>query len=216
MSRGLKTVINVVLAIVVVALGYALYKSIMKPIEFQKAYEYRANIVKDKMIKIRDAEIAYLDTYNKYTGDFDTLINFIKHDSLRVIKAVGVVPDSIYYMSKSPKEAELKAIEMGIISRDTVKISVKDSLFKNYDVDTLPYIPFTNLQEKFQLNAGEIKTLSKAVRPVFELKVHNNSFTKGLDRQMVINLNDKARDNDEYPGFVVGSMVEVTTAGNWD
>jgi hypothetical protein len=216
MSQGLKLGINLLLTAVVIVLGYVLYESIMKPIRFQKAFEKRSEVVKEKMIKIRDAEIAYLDTYGKYTGDFDTLINFIKYDSLRVIKSFGEVPDSIYYQSKSPKEAELKAIKMGIISRDTVKISVRDSLFKNYDVDTLAFVPFTNLQEKFQLNAGEIKTLSKAVRPVFELKVHNNSFTKGLDKQMVININDKARDNGEYPGFIVGSMVEVTTTGNWD
>lgn len=216
MNRGIKIGINVGLLLVAVFLGYMLYKSIMKPITFKKEFEERSLLVQQKMLLIRNAEIAYLDTYDKYMGDFDTLINFIKNDSLKVVKSYGVVPDSIYLKSKSRQEAELTAIKLQIISRDTIKISVKDSLFRNYDVDTLCFIPYTNLTEKFQLRASILKTLSNSIRPVFELKVHNNSFTKGLNEQEVINLNSAARDNDEFPGFIIGSLIEVTTAGNWD
>lgn len=216
MNKGLRIGINVILAVVMLGLAYTLYNSIMTPIKFKQSFEFRSNIVKDKMIKIREAQIAYLDTYEKYTADFDSLINFIKNDSLRIPKSYGTIPDSIYNEAKSKKEAEQKAIELGIITRDTVLVSVKDSLFKDYNVDTLSFIPFTNQTEVFQLNAGIITTLSNAERPVFELKVHNNSFTEGLNKQQIINVNDAARDNDEYPGFVIGSMYEVTTSGNWD
>lgn len=216
MNKGIKIGINLILVIVMLGLAYKLYDSIMTPIKFKQGFEYRSNIVKDKMIKIREAEIAYLYTYQKYTADFDTLINFIRYDSLLIPKSTGIIPDSIYNTSTSRKEAEQRAIELGIITRDTLKVAVKDSLFPDYNIDTLAFIPFTNLGETFQLNAGIIKTLSNATRPVFELKVHNNSFTNGLNRQQVINVNDAARDNDEYPGYVIGSMDEVTTAGNWD
>lgn len=216
MNKGLKIGINIVLVAAVVFLGVKLFNDIMDPIRFKENFEYRADVVKDKMMKIREAELAYLDTYGKYTADFDTLITFVKTDSLIVIKSDGTVPDSIYLNSKDRKEAELTALELGIITRDTIKISVRDSLFKNYKPDTLRYIPFTNLSEEFQLQAGIMRTLSQMERPVFELKVHNNTFTKGLKEQMIINLNDAARDNDEFPGFIVGSMTEVTTAGNWD
>jgi hypothetical protein len=216
MSRGLKIGINVALLIIAIIFSYKIYESIMKPIKFRKAFDRRSKVVQQKMLRIRDAEVAYLDTYGKYTGSFDTLVNFIKHDSLRVVKSIGVVPDSIYLKAKSRKDAELKAIKLGIISRDTIKISVKDSLFKNYNVDTLRFVPYTNLKEDFQLRAGMLKTMSNAIRPVFELKVHDNTFTKGLDRQQVININDAHRDNNEYPGYIVGSMDEVTTSGNWD
>ncbi len=216
MKKGLRIALNIVLLVVVVGLAYKVYDSIMAPIRFQENYKKRSKVVIEKLEKLRDAEIAYLDVYQTYTSDYDTLINFIKYDSLRIIKSFGVVPDSIYLTSKNRREAEKRAMDLGIISRDTVKISVKDSLFKNYDVDTLPFVPYTNLETKFQLNVDSIKTVSKAVRPVFELKVHNNTFAKGLNEQLLINLNDKARDNNEFPGFVVGSLVEVTTAGNWD
>jgi hypothetical protein len=198
-------------------LSYALYETIMKPIRFQKAYEYRSNLVKQKLMKIRDVEVAFLTKYGHYTADWDSLINFAKHDSIIVVKAFGTVPDSIYLKARSRRESELTALKLGIIRRDTIKIAVRDTLFKEpYDIDTLKYVPFTNLQEVFQINAGYITTQAKVRMPVFEVKVHNNTYLKGLDRQMVINLNDEARDNGKYPGLVIGSMQEVTTSGNWD
>jgi hypothetical protein len=188
----------------------------MTPIRFQKNYERRSVYVINKLKLIREAEVAYLNTYGTYTGSFDTLVNFIKHDSLTIIKSFGVVPDSIYLSSKTAKEAELRAIKLGIITRDTIRVGVQDSLFKNYNVDTLAFIPYSNLKVKFQLNAGTLKTLSKAVRPVFEVRAHNNIFTDGMDKQQVMNLNDQARKIGKYPGYIIGSLEEVTTNGNWD
>ncbi len=217
MNKILKTGINIILLAVVVYLSFRLFNNILEPIKFDKRYEKRATVVKDKMMKIRDVELAYLDTYNQYTANFDTLIDFIKNDSLIVVKSAGTVPDSVYALAKyDRKEAEKMALEMKIIVRDTIRISVRDSLFKEGSCDTLRFIPYTNQQVEFQLLAGTMKTLSKMTRPVFELKAHNNSFAKGLHEQLLINKNDAARDNDEYPGFIVGSMTEVTTAGNWD
>ncbi len=217
MKKGVKIVIQLALFIIALVLAYMIYETIMVPIRFQKAYNYRANIVKQKLEKIRDVEVAFLSKYGHYTADWDSLINFAKNDSIEVIKAFGTVPDSIYYMSKTPKEAELKALKLGFIRRDTVKIAVRDTLFKEpYDIDTLKYVPFTNLKEVFEINAGFITTQAKVKMPVFEVKVHNNTFLQGLDRQQVINMNDEARENGEFPGLIIGSMTEVKTTGNWD
>ncbi len=217
MKKGVKIAIQLVLFLIALVLAYKIYDTIMVPIRFQKQYEYRATVVKQKLEKIRDVEVAFLSKYGHYTADWDSLINFAKNDSIEVIKAFGTVPDSIYYMSKSRKEAELKALKLGFITRDTVKIAVRDTLFKEpYDIDTLKYVPFTNLKEVFEINAGFITTQAKVKMPVFEVKVHNNTFLQGLDRQQVINMNDMARENDEFPGLIMGSMTEVKTTGNWD
>ncbi len=217
MNKTVKIILQIILFAAAVYLSYALYETIMKPIRFQKAYKYRSDLVKEKLMKIRDVEVAFLSRYGHYTADWDSLINFAKYDSIRVVKAFGTVPDSIYLKAKSRKDAELRALKLGIIRRDTIKIAVRDTLFKTpYDIDTLKYVPFTNLKEEFQINAGYITTQAKVRMPVFEVKVHNNTYLKGLDRQMVINLNDEARDNNEFPGLAVGSMTEVTTSGNWD
>ena len=216
MNKILKIVLQVTLVIVVVGLVFLLYSSIMEPIRFNKSYEKRRVIIKEKLVAIKDAQVAYRDTYNKYASSFDTLLTFIETDSLIFIKAEGEVPDSIYNDSKTRVEAETRAIELGLIKRDTIKISAKDSLFSDYNIDTLKYIPYTDLKKEFQLNATMKRTVSKATMPVFEVKVHNNSFTVGLDRQLVANKNDEARDNKKFPGLFIGSLDEVTTNGSWD
>ncbi len=217
MNKTVKIAVSLVLLAIAVYLSYSIYETIMQPIRFQKAYNARTQVVINKLLKIRDAEVAYLSKYEHYTGDFDTLINFIKHDSIIIVKANGTVPDSIYLTAKSRRDAELKALKLGIITRDTIKVAVRDTLFKEpYDIDTLKYVPFSNPRETFQINAGYIVTQARVKMPVFEVKVHNNTYLKGLDPQMIMNLNDEARDNDEFPGLVIGSMTEVTTSGNWD
>ena len=217
MNRTLKMVLQIILVAFVIGLVYILYDNIMEPIRFNNAYEIRREELKEKLVTIKDAQIAFRDKYGKYANDFDTLIMFIKSDSLIFIKAEGEVPDSIYNKADTRIEAERIAIDYGIISRDTIKKSARDSLLPTeYDPDTLRFIPYTNLQKEFQINAKIIKTMSKAVMPVFEVKVHNNSYLQGLETQQIINLNDAMREIKKFPGLFIGSLKEVTTNGNWD
>ena len=184
MNKGVKIAIELVLLVIAIYLSYKIYETIMVPIRFQKAYKQRSEVVKKKLMLIRDLEVAYLSKYGHYTANWDSLINFAKHDSIIVIKAYGVVPDSLYLLY-GPKKAEKKALEMGIIRRDTVKIAVRDTILKEpIDLDTLKYIPYTHLKEEFQINAGYLMTQANVKMPVFEVKAHNNTFLKGLNRQL--------------------------------
>jgi hypothetical protein len=92
-----------------------------------------------------------------------------------------------------------------------------DSLFKNnYPIDSLRIVPFTG-GAQFEMAAGVLNTGSGLKVQVFEAKVHNNVLLKGLDRQLVINLNDLRKKLERYPGLQVGSLTEATNhAGNWE
>jgi hypothetical protein len=113
---------------------------------------------------------------------------------------------------------EIKALALGIIKRDTVRVSVKDSLFPaNYPVDSLSFIPFIDGLESFEMGAGVVETGSGVKVQVFEAKVHNNIYLKGLEAQEIINLNDKTQKLERYPGLKVGSLEEANNnAGNWE
>ncbi|MFW5656115.1 MAG: hypothetical protein ACOC0C_00750 [Bacteroidota bacterium] len=204
----MKTVIQIILAIAIVVLGYLLYESVMTPIRFNKEKDLRYERTINRLRNIRTAQVAYKSQYDKYTGSFDTLISFVKTDSFNVVKAEGVVPDGY---------TEAQALEEGIISRDTVKVGVADSLFKpNFNVEKLRYVPFTDGKE-FEMAAGEIETGSKVTVQVFEAKVPNNVLLHDLDRQLVINFNDEREKITGYPGLKVGSLTEATNnAGNWE
>lgn len=210
----MKTAIQIVLTAIAVIMVFLIFKSIKDPIEFEKAKDARYNATIQKLKDIRKAEAAYKDVYGRYTGNWDTLINFVKHDSLRLIRRIGMLTDSMIGAGMTEK----MAIKQGKIIRDTIRVAAMDSLFgKNYPIDKLKYVPVPDTVAEFHLGAGIIATGSGIKVPVFEAKVHNNTVLRGLDRQMVINLNDQRRTNGKYPGLKVGSLEEANNnAGNWE
>ncbi len=212
----MKTVIQIVLAAAILVLGYLLFESIMNPIRFVQEREKRENATIQKLKDIRTAELAYKSEHEQFTGDFDSLITFLKTGSFTVIKAIGSAPDSLIE-EVGKEEAERIALRQGLIQRDTIQISVIDSLFhKGYPVDSLRYVPFTDDYE-FELGAGEIETGSKVKVRVFEAKVPYDILLAGLDPQLVINYKEEREKITGYPGLKVGSLVEATNnAGNWE
>lgn len=208
----MKTAIQIILALAIVGLSYLIYESIQKPIRFQEKQQTRATAVIERLKKIRDIQVAYKSLNSKYTGSFDTLIDFANNGKLPIIKMEGSLSDSLIAAGMT----EAKAVKEGIIKRDTVYISVKDTLLKSLAPDSLRFVPFTN-KAQFEMAAGNITTGSGVVVPVFEAKVTNKVYLNGLDRQEIINMNDLARSLDRYPGLMVGSIEEANNnAGNWE
>ncbi len=208
----LKKVLQVVILLVIILLGYLIYESIMEPIRFQEQYEKRATAVVKRLKLIREAQVAYKSINDHYTGSFDTLINFVKTDSFKIVKMEGVLSDSLLNEGMTEKEA----IKLGIIKRDTIRLSVADSIMGNLSPDSIEYVPYTDGQ-KFKLGASSITTSSGLVIPVFEASVLNRVYLKGLDNQERINLDDKANKLGRFPGLKVGSLEEANNnAGNWE
>jgi hypothetical protein len=199
--KTVRYIVQVLLAVIAVAIVYLIYSGIMKPINFEKEKDFRYAKVIERLKDIRTAEVAYKSVYQKFTGSFDTLIHFVKHDSFPVEFKEGSLDDSI-------------AVAKGLIRRDTIYIPVRDSIFpKGYHIDSLRYIPFTSGKE-FGLQAGSIMTGSKLTVQVFEANALNFDILNGMNRQLIVNLNDVAAD---FKGLKVGSMKEANNnAGNWE
>jgi len=210
----MKTAIQIVLIVIAIVLGYLIYSSVQRPIDFEKAKKERVEKVVERLKEIRKAEIAYKDVHGEFTGSWDTLINFVETGELPLVKKIGMLTDSMVEAGWT----EETAIKKGKIIRDTIKISVIDTLFgKGFDANQLKYVPVPDTVAQFHLGATIITTGSGIQVPIFEAKVHNNTVLRGLDRQLVINLNDQARTNEKYPGLKVGSLTEANNnAGNWE
>ena len=199
----MKTVIQILLLIAIVVLGYMLVESIQQPIRFQQEQRTRYNRTIERLRDIRTAQLAYRSVNGKFTGSFDTLINFVRNDSFRVVMSIGF---------------EDEEVGSEQIIRDTIPVSVRDSLFRpGYPIDSLRYVPYTGGREQFFLGAGEVMTGSGLAVKVFEAHVHNDVLLAGLDRQLVINMNDERTKRNQFPGLKVGSLTETTNnAGNWE
>lgn len=209
----MKKVIQIVLAIAIIVLAYAIWESIQAPIRFQKEKKVRYDATIQRLKDIRTAQIAYKSEYGKFTASFDTLINFVKNDSMRLVKAEGSLSDELLAQGWT----EEIAVQEGLIKRDTIRIAIKDTLFKREDFnpDVLWKVPFTE-NDSFQMGTATLN-VSKLDVNVFEAKVHNDVLLHGLEQQEIINLNDRMKNQNNFPGVKVGDLVEPNNnAGNWE
>jgi len=210
----MKTVLQILLFIVAVVLAFFIYQSVQQPIQFEKAKKVRYDATVEKLKDIRKAQLAYKDVYGKFTGSWDTLLNFIMNESVITVRKVGELNDSMVEAGIT----ERKAIQMGLIVRDSIRVPALEAIFgQGYDAKSLKYIPVPGEPSEFHLGATIIITGSGIGVPVFQAKAHNNVILRGLDEQLIINLNDQRRTNEKYPGLLVGSLTEtVNNAGNWE
>lgn len=196
-----KAIFQVVLLVVIVALGYLVYESIMEPVRFEAEKTKREHVVVNKLKDIRMSQLIYRQLKGSFAKSFDTLEMFLEVAEIPVVKMIPDPTDTTF----------TKTIN------DTIGyIKVKDTLFskKNYTIEQLAIIPFSN-GALFEMDADTIERGGVNVN-VFEVKAPFSAYLYGLDAQTVFNLTSKMEDLERYPGLKVGSMVEPSTNGNWE
>ena len=147
----MKAFIHVLLAGLIVFLAYETVQSIVEPIEFKKEQKKRYDETIQKLKDIRAAQGAYKEVNGDYTASFDTLIDFVKNGQFSIIRKIGEIPEELL-----GQISEKEAIQKGMISLDTTKVSVLDSLFpSNYKIDSLRFIPYSGGHE-FTLKKGVV------------------------------------------------------------
>ncbi len=180
-------IINLILTLAVIGVGYLLFKTINEPIQFNKAKEQREDLIHDKLLYIRDVQMAYKEINNKFCATFDSLAMFVKNDSLLVTKVIGD-PDKV--------DSKVRYI--------TTKIPVSDSLSHAiFKVENLAKIP--NVEgEEFLL---ETATLDKGriIVPLFQVSTTFPKAFKGLNKKYI----------DPNGIIKVGSLFEPNYNGNW-
>ena len=208
----MKVTLKILLAAAVLLLVYICYRSIMTPIEFNEAKDARESLIKARLIDIRKAQIEYKNVYKTHAGSFNDLVKFLKEDKLPFLIKEGVLTDEQLEKGMTEKEA----VKKGLIKRDTVWVIAKDTLFgANYNVDDLKMVPGTNIQ--FDMDTATLTSGSGYTIKVFEAGVKYDDYLGDLDKQLVVNLKDKAEKLSKYPGLRVGSLTEINNnAGNWE
>ncbi|MBC8620588.1 hypothetical protein H8788_22910 [Parabacteroides faecis] len=208
----MKVTLKILLAAAVLLLVYMCYRSIMTPIEFNEQKDARENAIKARLIDIRKAQIEYKNVYKTHAGSFNDLVKFLKDDKLPFLIKEGVLTDEQLEKGMTEKEA----VKKGLIRRDTIWVVAKDTLFgKSYNVDDLANVPGTSV--KFSMDTATLTSGSGYTVKVFEAGVKYDDYLGDLDKQLVVNLKDKAEKLEKYPGLRVGSLTEINNnAGNWE
>ena len=211
-----KKIIQFVLALVVLGLAYYVYVLISTPIKFEAEQKTREAAVIERIKDIRTAERTFKSKYQRFTADFDTLINFVLTEQMEGERKKIDEDDSVAMAQAKKKYGrKFKNIEK-------FTFSVKDSLFKHLtteQVQQLRYVPYTGNKTEYILEAGMLATESKVVIPVVECRTPYIAFLDTVAyRQEVINLVDNMKNNfNRYPGIMFGSMERGNNeAGNWE
>ncbi|HDZ03536.1 hypothetical protein LCGC14_0127180 [marine sediment metagenome] len=206
----MKTIIQIVLWIGCIALGYFIYNSITGPIKFKEVKEERFSQVVAKLKDIKNSQEAYKTINGKYANDFNSLIRFIDTGKYVITQQ----RDSSFLEMNAAYGIEMLK-EVKII--DTLGfVSVKDSLFKTDGrYKSLMDVPTAVNGEKFTMKSGFVEK-SGYKAPVFEVKVDKEVVLYDQPKDLLAR--EKAALSVEEvngPTIYVGSMDEVSTSGNW-
>ena len=229
-----RTIIQIVLGLVIVALAVVLYNSIQKPMRFDNEYTKRRDACAEKLKSIRTLEDAYKITYGVYTGSFDTLFSrLMNEDSMKVVSKVinyNVIPEDV----DINEITELEAVKKGYISRveifvnPIVKLREDGKLpmidanghkrqLNDDEILNLRYVPYPKGEKnEFELEAGLLEKSGFMV-PVFECKVPLTTLLSDMDHQLVMNKIAEINEvKGRYAGWKVGDMTQAVTDGNFE
>ena len=211
----MKKIAQILLAVVIVAFVYVIYKQISTPIRFENDLKSKSALVIERIKDIRTAERAYKSKYQKFTADWDTLANFILNETLEMERKLVDEDDSVgLALLKKQGKKNVEKFTVAVI--DTIFSPKKLS---KEDIMNMRYIPTTNNQAQFILEAGQITTESKIVIPVVECRAPYIMFLDTVTyRQEIINkIDDDVNNFNRYPGIKFGSMdAGNNEAGNWE
>lgn len=211
----MKKLFQIILAVAIVGLIYVIYVQISTPIRFEQETKAKKAKVIDRIKDIRTAQRSFKTKYQHFTANFDSLQSFILNDTLELERKIVDEDDSV---------ALAMLLKSGRKNVEKFKIAVIDTIFapkklSRQDVENMRFIPGTDNQAQFIMEAGIITTESKVVIPVVEVRAPYKMFLDTVTyRQEVINLIDDEQNNfNRYPGVKFGSMEAGNNeAGNWE
>lgn len=211
----MKIVIQIVLWVVIVFLGWKVYSSIIGPVEFNEVKEARYAKVIQKLKDVQRAELAYKEITGSFTGNWDTLIDFIETAQFAITQR----RDTVYADVEKNKAfgiTEGYYLERSLI--DTLDfVNVRDSLFKNSDrYKSMMTVPLDGgIEAQIELRAGKIER-KEITYAVFEARVPKDVILKDQNKNLV-HQEKAVQSVDGVNGSYVqvGSMEDINTSGNW-
>ena len=210
----MKKIIQIVLAVVIVALGYYAVDMVYSSIYFQKQTDARKAVVIERIKDIRSAQRSFKQVNQRYTSSFDTLINFVLNDSLVMERKLVDEDDSVAMAAlKAKKIKNVEKFSMAVIAP-----IFSPKKLTEQDVRNFRFIPGTNSQAEFLMDAGVV-TVGNVPVPVMVCKAPYKLFLDTVKyRQELINLVDECKNiYNKYPGIKVGDLDQPNNeAGNWE
>ena len=207
--KKLKPIINIVLWALIIFLGYTTYMSVYKEIQFNQLKVERYKTVINRLIDVRDSELAYKEVHGKYTDNFDSLIKFVENGKVPITQRRDTLELDV---ERTRAFGGVETFKTRTLIDTLSFYSVKDSLFKGSDrYKTMMNVGVGKEGAKFTLKAGKVDDID-----VFEASVDKAIVLFGQDKYLI----DKEKQAFSVAGVKggsvkIGSMEEINTSGNW-
>lgn len=196
-TEKMRLAINLILAVIVVALVWVLVSSIREPIAFKAERERREAAVIDKLMMIRDAQEAFRDIKGHFAKNFDELKGVLSNDSFMVISVIGDPDDPNF---------------TGVVTYDTTYFPAKDSVMKlGIRLDSMEVVPFSG-GARFDITADTVTYQSTLVDVVEVGTMRKTYMGRFADPKY-------ARYDQSYnPSSVIkfGDLTKPNLSGNWE
>jgi hypothetical protein len=219
MNKWLKISLLAVLTVAIAVLAWIVFRQIMVPLEYEKELKVRENAVIERIVQVRSAEQAFKLKYNRYTADWESLINFALHDSLTFERKLVDENDSLAMVALK-RSGRQNVEKFMMAARDTIFVnrSKQKITLTTQQIQDMKFIPYAQPGTEFFLDATMFTTESKVVVPMFWARAPYKAFMWDLDEQELVNLIDNAKNVfNKYPGIEVGAIDRATNdAGNWE
>lgn len=227
----MKTTIRILLGVAICFLAYICIMSVVTPIRFEEKRTEREVAVVKNLVSLRTAEVEFKAQNGYYTADLDSLILFLKTAKKKEVLKEGALTDvqleagmteakAVKIISRgNQKEIEKNGLQG--FKRDTIYTNLIQSLYKGEyteeNIDEIIYIPYTN-NVRYEAEVDNDYTTDKGIKvPLVEIRANFDTYLADLDKQELVNLIDKEKKLDHYPGLRFGSIeAPNNNAGNWE
>jgi hypothetical protein len=203
----LRWIPSVVLLLLAIFIGFKIYNGVMEPINFNKNKVKRYSKVVENLKIIRDAELKFFEATGNYTKNKTLLIKFIDSASLALTETNTIV-ETVNRGGGITDEIEVRVI-------DTIGYEPVLKYFENRDYKNMFQVPSLEGVE-YDLEIGTVEKVQGLIVPTFMSKTPKDALLKGMSASLVKQeLEVMASDQIKGEYISVGSLNEVTTAGNW-
>lgn len=227
-----KLILNVVLTLAIVGLGYILYDELFSPYFFERSKEKKYTAVEEQLDEIVKAQSAYKNAKGVFTGSFDTLAMVLQQDSIMQIRSFGEEGDTVKILSVKeaikffeidptvPKDEALRRISRAVTNYNTqIKESGAGESITTYKVEDTSFVPVLSTID-LRVAVDSLRYIPYSGGDEFEMSA--DVLIVGLGRVKVpvyevvaynksILKGDDKRYYDNMDGIRLGSLTEAST-----
>ncbi|MGY5353675.1 hypothetical protein [Wenyingzhuangia sp. IMCC45467] len=207
---NLTPIVSIILVAVAGYISYLIYSGIMEPIKFNKEKKVRYVEVIKQLKLIADAQDAHNTILGKFTGDGEALIKFIDSAKFPITDTHTEIVKENRGTTWSPLMVEVEKKVTDTIGYE----SVKEKIFAGRNYRDMLKIPGTD--KEFKIQSAVILRANNVLASVFQVQIDKADILEGMSPSL-IKQEKLALGGDDIPGgyISIGSLNEVTTAGNW-